>query len=128
MKISYSYKVYNGYPEATAISRIRGMLLPFYSITLGLGVLTSIALLLFDFIANWYIGIPGVILCIAGFVYLVTRYDTVTERKVACAIFKRQLAKELCISDSSTIRKLMKEFKKELKEKTHNDVPYDKMI
>lgn len=125
IRISYSYKVYKDYPEATYISQTRGILLTFYSIALGFGVLASIALLS---IGNWFEGIVGLILCILGFIYLFTRYGTVTERKIACAIFKRQLEKEMCISDSSTIRKLMKEFKKELKQKEHNDVPYDKMI
>ena len=125
IRFSYSYKEYKDYPEATEISKTRGILFTFYCIVLGFGVLSSIALLSIE---TWYEGIIGLILCIAGFVYLVTRYETVTERKIACAIFKRQLEKEMCISDSSTIRKLMKEFKKELKQKEHNDVPYDKMI
>lgn len=128
IRISFSYKVYKGYPEATEISKIRGMLLTFYSIALGFGVLTSIALLTLDFIANWYIGIPGIIFSIIGFIYLVTRYNEVTERKVACAIYKHQLIEEFGITDSALIRKLMKEFKDDLKAKEDNDVPYDKMI
>ena len=86
MKIRYSYKEYKDHPEATEISKMRGIGFTFYSIALGFGILISIALLITDFLENWYIGIPGIILCLAGFVYLVTQYDKVTERKIAKSI------------------------------------------
>ena len=86
MKIRYSYTEYKDYPEATEISKLRGILFTFYSIALGFGFFNSIVLLTLDFIANWYIGIPGIILCLLGFWYLVTGYDEVTKRKIALAI------------------------------------------
>lgn len=127
MKFQYSYKTYDGSREAIEISQSRAKNRIFKSQACGWGIVFAIISLL-DFKSTWYIAIPVILACIGGFYYLVNHYDDVTNRKVACAIFKRKLEKELCISDSSTIRKLMKEFKKELKEKTHNDVPYDKMI
>lgn len=105
MKIRYSYKEYIGCPEATEISKTRGILLTFYSIALGFGILISIFALIADFVGTWYIAIPVVILCGSGSWYLVTRYNTVTERKIAKAIAEknrgeqRKIAEEyICLS------------------------------
>ena len=94
MKIRYSYNEYKGYPEATEISKSRGIALTFYSIALGLAILFSIIALIADFVASWYIAIPVIVLSGLGFWYLVTRYNTVTERKVAKAIAEKNKEKQ----------------------------------
>ena len=117
MKFQYSYKTYDGSREAIEISQSRAKNTIFISQACGWGIIFAIISLIADFKSTWYIAIPVILACIGGFYYLVNHYDDATDRKVACAIFKRKLKKELNISDSSTIRKLMKEFKKEMKRK-----------
>lgn len=86
MKIHYSYNEYKGYPAATEISKFRGQMHTFYSATLTLVIFCLFGLLIHDFESNWYIGIPGILLCIWGYVYLILFYNKVTERKIAKAI------------------------------------------
>lgn len=94
MKIRYSYNEYKGHPEATEISKSRGIAFTFYCIALGWAVLFSIIALIADFVASWYIAIPVIILSGVGFWYLVTRYNTVTERKIAKAIADKNKEKQ----------------------------------
>ena len=99
MKIRYSYNEYKGHPEATEISKSRGVAFAFYSIALGWGVLFSIIALIADFGSTWYVAIPVIALCIVGFIYLVTRYHQVTERKIAKAISEQRKITEKRISE-----------------------------
>ena len=105
MKIRYSYKEYSGHPEATEISKNRGCAFTFYCIALAFGILVSLATLIENFATSWYIAIPVIVLCIVGYAYLITRYNDVTERKVAKAIAeknqieqKKLVEKYICLS------------------------------
>lgn len=105
MKIRYSYKRYNGQPEATEISKSRGCASTFYGIALSFIMLFSIISLIEDFSTTWYIAIPVLVLCIAGVIYLCTHYNTATERKIAKVISekkhieqKRMAEKYICTS------------------------------
>lgn len=89
MKISYSYKSYSGYPEATEISHRREKLKNLHAISAGWGLIFSIIALIADFNATWFAAIPLGLFCIASFVYLIKYYDSVTDRKIAKAIAKR---------------------------------------
>ena len=95
MKIRYTYNKYKGYPEATEISKSRGRAFTFYSIALGWVILFSVIALIADFVASWYIAIPVIILSGLGFWYLITRYNTVTERKIAKAIAEKNKARQI---------------------------------
>lgn len=86
MKIRYSYNKYNGYPEATEISKFRGILLSIHYPAVTLVAFCLFALLIHDFESNWYIGIPGILFCGWGYVYLILFYNKITERKIAKAI------------------------------------------
>lgn len=89
MKIRYTYKAYKGNPAATEISRSREKARSFYGLALGWLIIFCIIALVADFGATWYIAIPVLLLCIAGFAYLFTHYQTVTDRKIAKAIVEQ---------------------------------------
>ena len=128
MKLQYSYKTYDGSREALQISRSRGEARVHYiQLLIGATILVLIGLFA-DFSNSWYITIPLLIACIVGFVRLGEHYDDVTDKKVACAIYKRMLERELGIKDSSTIKKMMKEFKKNQKAKQSNHIDVGNMI
>ena len=99
MKIRYSYKEYKGHPEATEISRFRGMAFTFYCIAIGFGVFFAVVAMIDDFSSTWYIAVPTILLCIAGFIYLTTYYDTVTERKIAKAIAEKNQIEQKKIAE-----------------------------
>ena len=92
MKIRYSYTEYPNCPEATEISKIRGIAFTSYIIVLSLAVFFSIASLILDFGANWYIAIPIIIVCIVCYIYLLLGYETATQRQVAKAIEEKNQA------------------------------------
>ena len=128
MKIQYSYKTYDGSRKAIEISQSRAKNRIFITQACGWGIIFAIICLIVDFRSTWYIAIPAILTCIWGFYYLINHYDDKIDKKVACAIFKRKLTKQMGITDKATIRKMMKEFKKQYTSTQNNDVPYDKMI
>ena len=96
MKIRFYYKEYKDYPEATKISKFRGILWTFYSIALSFTILFAIVSLIEDFSTSWYIAIPLLILCIITFGYLLSGYPAATERKIARVINgKNQATKKM---------------------------------
>ena len=99
MKIRYSYKEYHGHPEATEISKNRGCAFTFYCIALAWGILISLATLIENFSTSWYIAIPVIVLCMAGYAYLITRYNDVTERKIAKVIAEKNKIEQKKIAE-----------------------------
>ncbi|MBO7762209.1 MAG: hypothetical protein J6T24_05375 [Clostridia bacterium] len=89
MKYQYTYMSYQGYPEATEISRDREKNKPLlFSLNILLGIAGIIGFIA-DFKNSWYIGLLLIAIASGGIFYLLKYYDVVTQRKIARAIKRR---------------------------------------
>ena len=93
MKITYYYKEYKDFPEATRISESRafvGLILGMLSVCfLGLSIIW-----LFAFPEDFVQGIICTLLAVAACVYMFKRYPQITEKKIARAIYDSATQKE----------------------------------